>query len=83
MPESSPSSGGGVGRSSAMSCKISSNMCRGMATLATRMAMVPSWPMTQGPALISFSLRFDSDESLIGSGDANVRRKLPRLWASA
>ena len=31
------------------------------------------------PILISFSLRVVSDQSLIGSGVANVRRKLPRL----
>jgi hypothetical protein len=29
--------------------------------------------------LISFSLRLVSDQSLIGSGVASVRRKLPRL----
>jgi hypothetical protein len=31
------------------------------------------------PILISFSLRLVSDQSLIGSGVASVRRKSPRL----
>src|SRR6266567_1240698 len=31
------------------------------------------------PILMSFSFRLVSDQSLIGSGVANVRRKLPRL----
>jgi hypothetical protein len=35
------------------------------------------------PILMSFSLRLVSDQSLIGSGVAGVRRKLPRLWARA
>jgi hypothetical protein len=31
------------------------------------------------PILISFSFRLVSDQSLIGSGVASVRKKLPRL----
>src|SRR5262245_7916384 len=34
---------------------------------------------TFGPILISFSFKVVSDQSLIGSGVASVRRKLPRL----
>src|SRR5215813_1804740 len=33
----------------------------------------------RGPILISFSFKLVSDQSLIGSGVASVRRKLPRL----
>ena len=50
-----------------------------MATSAIWKAMVRPWLMTLAPILISFSFRLDSDQSLIGSGVANVRRKLPRL----
>ena len=35
-----------MGRSSAMKCKISWNMCRGMATSAIWKAMVRPWLMT-------------------------------------
>jgi hypothetical protein len=35
--------------------------------------------MIFAPILISFSLRLVSDQSLIGSGVARMRRKLPRL----
>jgi len=59
--------------------KISSNSCRGMATAAIWKAMLRPWLMTLAPILISFSFRLDSDLSLIGSGVASVRRKLPRL----
>jgi hypothetical protein len=38
---------------------------------------------TFAPILMSFSFRLVSDQSLIGSGVAKVRRKLPRLYASA
>ena len=34
---------------------------------------------TLAPILMSFSFKLDSDQSLIGSGVASVRRKLPRL----
>jgi hypothetical protein len=65
--------GGGCGRSSAISRKISWNICRGMATSAKR-----PWLTTFAPILISFSFKLVSDQSLIGSGVASVRRKLPR-----
>ena len=42
-------------------------------------AMLRPWLMTLAPILMSFSFRLDSDQSLIGSGVASVRRKLPRL----
>jgi hypothetical protein len=38
---------------------------------------VRPWLTTLAPILISFSFRLDSDQSLIGSGVASVRRKLP------
>jgi len=50
-----------------------------MATSAIWKAMVRPRLLTLAPILISFSFRLDSDQSLIGSGVANVRRKLPRL----
>jgi hypothetical protein len=37
------------------------------------------WLTTFAPILISFSFKLVSDQSLIGSGVASVRRKLPRL----
>src|SRR5262249_20454255 len=37
------------------------------------------WLTTFAPILISFSVKLVSDQSLIGSGVASVRRKLPRL----
>src|SRR5262249_5412720 len=73
------SAGDGLGRSTAISRKISWNMCRGMATSAIWKAMLWPWLMTLARILISFSFRLDSDQSLIGSGVASVRRKLPRL----
>ena len=36
--------------------------------------MLRPWLMTLAPILISFSFRLDSDQSLIGSGVASVRR---------
>ena len=56
-----------------------------MATSAIWKATLRPWLMTLAPILISFSFRLDSDQSLgcdqslIGSGVASVRRKLPRL----
>jgi hypothetical protein len=50
-----------------------------MATSAIWKAMLRPWLTTLAPILISFSFRLDSDQSLIGSGVASVRRKLPRL----
>ena len=80
MPEGSwAGAGGGFGRSSAISRKICWNICRGMATSAIWKARPRPWLMTLAPILISFSFRLDSDQSLIGSGVASVRRKLPRL----
>ena len=38
-----------------------------------------AWLTTFAPILMSFSFRVVIDQSLIGSGVANVRRKLPRL----
>ena len=35
--------------------------------------------MTFAPILISFSFKLVSDQFLMGSGVANVRRKFPRL----
>jgi hypothetical protein len=64
--------GGGSGRSSAISRKISWNICRGIATSAIWKAMLRPWLMTFAPILISFSFRLDSDQSLIGSGVASV-----------
>src|SRR5262245_28965308 len=71
--------GGGFGRSSAISRKISWNICRGMATSAIWKAMLRPWLTTLAPILINFSFKLVSDRSLIGSGVAGVRRKLPRL----
>ena len=58
--------GGGFGRSSAISRKISWNNCRGMATSAIWKAMLRPWLTTFAPILISFSFRLVSDQSLIG-----------------
>jgi hypothetical protein len=41
------------------------------------------WSGASAPVLISFSFRLVGDQSLIGSGVGNVRKELPRLWASA
>jgi hypothetical protein len=78
-----PGAGSDFGRSSAISLKISWNICRGMATSAIWKATVRPWLTTLAPILISFSFRLDSDQSLTGSAVASVRKKLPRLWASA
>jgi hypothetical protein len=43
----------------------------------------PLWLTTFAPILISFAFRLVSGQSLIGSWSACVRRKLPRLQASA
>jgi hypothetical protein len=40
---------------------------------------VTTWLTTFAPILIGLSFRVVIDQSLIGSGVANVRRKLPRL----
>ena len=50
-----------------------------MATSATWKAMERPLLTTFAPILISFFLRLVNDQSLIGSGVARVRRKLPRL----
>src|SRR4029077_17235092 len=71
--------GGGCGRSSAIRRKISWNIRRGMATSAIWKAISRQWLTTFAPILMSFSLSLVSDQSLIGSGVASVRRKLPRL----
>jgi hypothetical protein len=42
-----------------------------------------AWLTTFAPILISLSFKLVSDQSLIGSGVTSVRRKLPRLRASA
>jgi hypothetical protein len=42
---------------------------------------IEEWLTTFAPILIS-SLKVVSDQSLIGSDVASVRRKLPRLYAS-
>jgi len=51
----------------------------GIATSAIWKSMYRPWFTILAPILISFSFRLDSDPSLIGSGGASVRRKLPRL----
>ena len=50
-----------------------------MATSVIWNATQRPWLTTFAPTLMSFSLRLVSDQSLIGSGVASVRRKLPRL----
>src|SRR6516164_9136260 len=45
-----------------------------MAISAIWKAILRPWLMTLAPILISFSFRLDSDQSLIGSGVASVRR---------
>jgi hypothetical protein len=66
--------GGGFGSSSAISSKITWNICWVMATSAV--CTLQPWLMTFAPILISFSFRLDSDQCLIGL--ASVRRKLLR-----
>ena len=66
-----------------MSRKISSNICRGIATSAIWNATQRPWLTTFAPVLISFSLRLVRDQFLIGSGVASVRRKLPLRRQSA
>src|SRR5215472_8873530 len=61
-----------------MSRRISWNICRGMATSPIWKATQRPWLATFAPILISLSFRLVSDQSLIGSGVASVRRKLPR-----
>ena len=50
-----------------------------MATSAIWKATSRQWQTTFAPILISFSFRLVRDQSLIGSGVASVRKKLPRL----
>jgi hypothetical protein len=69
----------GGGRNSAMSRKMSANRFLVMATSAIWNATYRPWLTTFAPILISFSLRVVIDQSLIGSGVASVRKKLPRL----
>jgi hypothetical protein len=57
-----------AGRSSAIGRRMSANRLRRSGQLTTF-----------APILMSFSFRVVSDQSLIGSGVARVRRKLPRL----
>ena len=47
-----------------------------MATSAIWKATVRPWLTTFAPILISFSFKLVSDQSLIGSGVASVRRKI-------
>src|SRR5208282_5716420 len=69
----------GGGRSSAMSRRMSANRFLGIATSAIWKATERPWLTTFAPILMSFSLRLVSDQSLIGSGVASVRKKFPRL----
>ena len=71
--------GGGSGRSSVISRRMSANRCREMAISAIWNATWRPWLTTFAPILISFSSGLVSDQSWIGSGVASVRRKLPRL----
>ena len=57
-----------------MSRKISWNICRGIATSAIWKATQRPWLKTFAPILINLSRRLISDQSLIGSGVASVRR---------
>jgi hypothetical protein len=50
-----------------------------MATPTIWKATERPWLTTFAPILISFSFKLVSDQSLIGSGVASVRKKLPRL----
>src|SRR5215472_13223333 len=50
-----------------------------MATSAIWKATYRPWLTTLAPILISFSLRVVSDQSLIGSGVASVRRKIAEV----
>jgi hypothetical protein len=52
---------------------------KNLPALAIWKTMLRPWLMTFAPILISFSFRLNIDQSLIGSGAANVRKKLPRL----
>jgi hypothetical protein len=71
--------GSGGGRSSAINRRISANSILGTATSAIWKAIQRPWLTSFAPILISFSFKLVSDQSLIGSGVASVRRKLPRL----
>lgn len=62
---------------------IAANSLRGIATSAIRNATYRPWLTTFAPILTSFSRSVVSDHSAIASGIARVRRKLPRLYASA
>ena len=50
-----------------------------MATSAIWKMTLRPWLTTFAPILINFSFKLVSDQFLIGSGVASVRRKLPRL----
>lgn len=55
------------------------NSIRGTATSAIWKAKWRPWLTTLAPILIGFSFRLVSDQCLIGSGVASVRRKSPGL----
>jgi len=73
----------GGDRRPAINCRIAANRFRGIATSAIWKATYRPWLTTFAPILISFSRKLVSDQSLIASGVASVRRKLPRLYAKA
>src|SRR5262245_34695559 len=63
-----------AGRSSAISRRISWNICRGMATSAIWKTTWRPWLTTFAPILISFSFKLVSDQCLIGSGVARAEK---------
>jgi hypothetical protein len=71
--------GGGCGRSSAISHKISWNICRGDGDLGHLEDDIAAVAYDFRADLDQLVLQACQDQSLIGSGVASVRKKLPRL----
>jgi hypothetical protein len=69
----------GGGRNSATIRGMSAKRFQGMTNSGIWKATYRPWLTTFAPNLISVSFSLVSDQSLIGSGLASVRRKLPRL----
>lgn len=75
--------GTGGGRSSAIIRRRPAKCCFGIAASSIWKARYQHWLTTFTPILMSFYLRLISDQTLIGSGIARVRRKLSKLKPTA
>ncbi len=73
----------GGGRSSGISRRMSANRFLATAPCAIWNVILRAWPMMFTLILISLSLSVVIDASLIGSGVASGRRKLPSFQAKA